>query len=486
MRRRNILSSCTWIKLNTNSNNNQNTQTCQNGQCVNVACSTSSQCGTNGFTGSPFCQGGNVYQSYITYVCHYPGTANSICTNSTTPQLQTTCTSGQTCSSGSCVTKCTPNATKQCSGNSVYWYDSCGQIGSLYQTCTSSQTCTNATCINNCTPNASKQCVGNAVYNFDSCGTQGSLYQQCTSSQTCSNASCTTTCTPHASQQCVGNAIYWFDSCGTQQDLVQQCTSNQTCQNSGNNYVSNGSYGNYNRHNHNNNPQCVNSCTQNASKQCVGNAVYNFDSCGTQGSLYQQCTSTQSCSNAQCVNSCTQNASKQCVGNAVYNFDSCGTQGSLYQQCTSTQSCSNGACVNSCSNHDHLACVGTNVYWFDSCGTQQELAQDCGFGTCQSGQCILNTFSLSCATNPTQAYVNQSVAYNAFIVLPNQALSAGPMMATATANPTYTYSWTGACTGSSSVCTNSFSSAGMQVANLSVTVGTVTKTASCFATIFSH
>lgn len=68
-----------------------------------ITCSTNSQCGTNGYTGSPFCQSGNVYQNYITHTCNNPGTSSSFCSNSPTAQLKTTCSSGQTCQNGECI-----------------------------------------------------------------------------------------------------------------------------------------------------------------------------------------------------------------------------------------------------------------------------------------------------------------------------------------------------------------------------------------------
>jgi hypothetical protein len=95
-------------------------QTCSNASCQTVTCSTNSQCGTNGLTGSPFCQSGNVYQNYTTWTCNSPGTSQSTCTSSSVPQLITTCTSGQTCTNGACVNSCTSHASQRCVGNAVY------------------------------------------------------------------------------------------------------------------------------------------------------------------------------------------------------------------------------------------------------------------------------------------------------------------------------------------------------------------------------
>ena len=281
--------------------------------------------------------------------------------------------------------------------------------------------------------------------------------QTATSSVNVNVAQATPTCTPNATQQCVGNSVYYFDSCGNQGNFVQACSGNQTC-----------SAG-----------QCITSCTQNTSRQCVGNSVYYFDSCGNQGSLIQTCVYNQTCSAGQCVTSCTQNATKACYNGSVYNFDSCGNVGSLYQTCSN--GCANGACtVPTCTQNSYRGCVGRNAYWFDSCGTQGGLAQDCGFGTCSAGQCILNSFSLSCIVNPSQVSTNQLVTYNSFINLPTNNVSGS---VNSLMQPAYTYSWSGACTGNSNTCVKSFPSSGSYTANLTVTVGTVTQSASCTANV---
>ena len=114
-------------------------QVCASGSCVNqtIACSTNSQCGTNGVVGSPFCQSNNVYQNYTTHTCNNPGTATSYCSDSTTAQLQNTCTGSQICTNGSCNNNntCTSNYQQRCSGSNLYWYDSCGNQQNLIQYC---------------------------------------------------------------------------------------------------------------------------------------------------------------------------------------------------------------------------------------------------------------------------------------------------------------------------------------------------------------
>ncbi len=157
-------------------------------------------------------------------------------------------------------------------------------------------------------------------------------------------------------------------------------------------------------------------CTPNTAKQCINNSVYNFDSCGNQGSLYQTCGANQACSNGACVNnapSCTQNASQRCLNNSVYNYDSCGNQGSLVQTCGANQACSNGACVNNapnCTQNYQERCLNNSVYNYDSCGNQGSLVQTCGANqACQNGTCINN--APNCTPNYQQRCNGNSV-YN--------------------------------------------------------------------------
>lgn len=155
-------------------------------------------------------------------------------------------------------------------------------------------------------------------------------------------------------------------------------------------------------------------CTLNATQKCVGNSVYNFDSCNNQGSLVQACSTNQMCSNAQCVSiACNTNSdcgtnsitgSQFCQDNSVYQgyktytcnnpgtqnaYCSNTTNNQLQQTCLYNQSCSNGSCTNSCTNHYSKRCVNSGVYWFDSCGTRQELYQVCtGNQTCSNSDCV--------------------------------------------------------------------------------------------------
>lgn len=180
----------------------------------NIMCTTASDCGSNGYTGSQTCGGNSIYQNYTTWSCLNAGTTSSSCVQNVTNQQKFTCSNNQTCNNGSCVnnqTTCTSNHYQQCVGNSKFWYDSCGNQGSYIGTCGSVQTCT---------ANSYQSCVGNSKYWYDSCGNQGSYVG------TCGTVS---TCTTHSYYRCSGSGVYWFNSCGQQEGLYQACTGNQTC-----------------------------------------------------------------------------------------------------------------------------------------------------------------------------------------------------------------------------------------------------------------
>lgn len=162
-----------------------------------AVCSSNSNCGTDAYTGSSFCMGNSVYKNYLTYTCNNPGANNSYCSNSTSPQLQQICSANQICSFGICsntiTNQCVNHSYQQCSGNAVYWYDSCGNRQDVVQICSSNQTCSGNICANTnyCVDRSYKQCVGsNAIYWFNSCGVQQDLYQVCSAGQICSAGTC--------------------------------------------------------------------------------------------------------------------------------------------------------------------------------------------------------------------------------------------------------------------------------------------------------
>ncbi len=180
------------------------------------ACSANSDCGTNGYVGSPFCQGNGVYKNYKTYTCSNPGTANSYCSNSTNAQLQQTCTSNQTCSNGSCVQNelvvscyAAPNPANT---NQSVNFIAAATGGSGSYTYSWSGACTGGS-----------QVCSNS---FSQPGTKTATINVTSGNQT-NNSSCSVNinqgCTSHSYQQCSGNNLYWYNSCGNQEELSQYC-----------------------------------------------------------------------------------------------------------------------------------------------------------------------------------------------------------------------------------------------------------------------
>lgn len=230
------------------------TVTC--GDNANVVCSSSSQCGANAYTGSPFCQGNNSYQNYITYTCNNAGTANSYCSNSTAAQLKTTCTGGQTCNNGSCTDQTvTCSSNSQCGTNWLTGSPFC-QGNSIYQSFIT-YTCNNAGTANS--------------YCSNSTATQ--LVSNCTGSQTCNNGSCTGQNVACSSNfQCGANGYTGSTFC--QGNNVYQNYIIYTCNNAGTS-----------------NSYCSNYTTQQLTTSCSGNQTCNNGSC----TQYQQypCYSSQ-------------------------------------------------------------------------------------------------------------------------------------------------------------------------------------------------
>ncbi len=90
---------------------------------------------------------------------------------------------------------CSSHSSKVCSGNTVYWKDSCGKLEEVVKQCLTSQTCENSQCVDTkptCTPQYSKTCSNGDVYWQDSCGKLGDVAEDCTSGEKCEGGACIT------------------------------------------------------------------------------------------------------------------------------------------------------------------------------------------------------------------------------------------------------------------------------------------------------
>ncbi|MFH1610536.1 MAG: hypothetical protein ABIA91_01470, partial [Patescibacteria group bacterium] len=361
-------------------------QICQNAQCVDIICSTNSQCGSNGYIGSPFCQGGNVYQNYKTYTCNNPGTANSVCSDSTAPQIKSNCTSGQTCTNGSCTdvnitcstnSQCGTNGYTGgpfCMGNSIYQNyrtytcnnagtanSSCSQssLPQLVSNCTANQTCSLGSCSDiNVACSTNSQCGDNSLTGNPFCQNNDVFTNQLT--YYCNNPGtpqsfCSNSLVPQLTRSCGTNQTCTNGDCASQNIA---CGSNSDCGSNGltgNSFCQNdGVYKNYITYSCNNAGTSQSFCSNSLTPQ-----------------LTQTCSPNQNCVNGSCTNQtidCNTNSEcgfngytggPFCMGNSIYqNYrtytcNNAGTANSscsqsslpqLVSNCTANQTCSLGSC----------------------------------------------------------------------------------------------------------------------------------------------
>jgi mannan endo-1,4-beta-mannosidase len=97
---------------------------CADGQCITVfECYEDSDCGTNTWINSPYCQDGDIWQVHRIYTCYNPGTPSSYCNFAEQDELKESCSYG--CFNGVCL-----NPPITCSDNSDCGTD--GLIGNPY------------------------------------------------------------------------------------------------------------------------------------------------------------------------------------------------------------------------------------------------------------------------------------------------------------------------------------------------------------------
>jgi hypothetical protein len=79
---------------------------CESGSCNEVDCENKGDCGSDSFVGDSYCNLGDVYQDFRTFMCNNPGTGFSSCNSDDTPQLVDDCVIGETCVDAACVFDC--------------------------------------------------------------------------------------------------------------------------------------------------------------------------------------------------------------------------------------------------------------------------------------------------------------------------------------------------------------------------------------------
>ena len=95
------------------------------GKCypLDVGCSVDSDCGTSGYIGDYYCDGGDVYRNYDRFTCVNPGNGGSSCINGTTAVLIDGCQAGEECVEGQseCQEVVTPNLCNDSDGGKDYY-----------------------------------------------------------------------------------------------------------------------------------------------------------------------------------------------------------------------------------------------------------------------------------------------------------------------------------------------------------------------------
>lgn len=129
------------------------------------------------------------------------------------------------------------------------------------------------------------------------------------------------------------------------------------------------------------------SCNYHAYRDCVGSAVYWFDSCSNRQDLDQNCVSSnQTCQYGQCVQIQPQYVKHyrtSCHNNNLYWFDSAGVLQDVYKSCADSNSCTLDECADKkCSNTikcDGSTCASGSADYITYC-----VANHCPNGACES------------------------------------------------------------------------------------------------------
>lgn len=347
-----------------------------------------------------------------------------------------------------------------------------------------------------CTDSTHYHQCGN--YDCDACLEWSSSYS-CGAGKVCSGGQCISSCSDECSyygqseKSCSGNYVQ-EKTCGNyDSDACLEWSSWSNIQNCGSDYWTD-------------NYQCSGTWVQRQKvlKGCSGGSCYqntqwvNQTNCADQGKV---------CSNGQCITQCTSHSYKQCHDSDVYWYDSCHQKEEKYEDCGVSgwttdyrcsdsrylqrkwldKGCSNASCFSNedwrtqedcgtdswtdnyrCSDDwvqrektlkgcSSLSCY-QNSQWFnyENCTDQGK--------TCSGGQCVYTDLNVTCSAYPNPAGIGQNVVFSA-----NATGGTG----------SYSYTWTGACSGYLQTCSNKFYYPGTQTAVLNVVSGSQSDSASC-------
>jgi hypothetical protein len=137
-------------------------------------------------------------------------------------------------------------------------------------------------------------------------------------------------------------------------------------------------------------------CSPNDHMECSGGDVYWVDSCGSLGSVAEQCSADTMCVEVSATSAECQAIPEDC-GNEVIdpgedcddmnlNGATCGSEGlgSGILACNAVCLFDTSGCCNENASYD---CYQGDVYWFDSCGQPGDVKESCSDG-CSGGECV--------------------------------------------------------------------------------------------------
>ena len=137
------------------------------------------------------------------------------CSNSGVWEYVSNCDYG--CVSGICQQQqCIDHSTKSCEGNSVYWFDSCGNKQEEYERCESDESCENSKCVRFCEEGfiGSKLCSGLDIvqqYQLSDCSTEIRTIETCQhgcENSQCKDPKCPTCSEPTSWSQCEDKKMF--------------------------------------------------------------------------------------------------------------------------------------------------------------------------------------------------------------------------------------------------------------------------------------
>jgi hypothetical protein len=200
--------------------------TCVDGGCVEIECSSDSECGVNEFLGSEFCEGDSIFDNFITHHCINPGSVQSSCTYVVNPQEVEDCGSDS----------CEDYSDDYCREGDVYHSRLCGVNGCSNGDCVSSvyldeelvddcdYDCSDGECVGECSVDnecgndgfiSERRCVGRDVYreyqDFECSGMECSSSVEDRLIESCSDACSDGVCQDFACSSDSDCGISWED-----------------------------------------------------------------------------------------------------------------------------------------------------------------------------------------------------------------------------------------------------------------------------------